>query len=99
MKINFWINLLYKGDESSYCLNKSQICKFKALDNIRWYSFSLENVSEDFAKDDRKKIALNSHVYDFPFDKKFIKIVIIINNNYDYLTHLFPMHPFSILQG
>ena len=44
---------------------KTDICKFKAHDNIRWYEFCLESVSKGFTKDEQSEIALNGTIFDF----------------------------------
>ena len=56
---HFALSLHYNGDESYLYANKTEICKFKANDNISWYNFSLENASKDFTKDEQRKILLN----------------------------------------
>ena len=44
------------GDESYLHVSKKGIYKFKAKDNISWYSLYLERVSKDFAKDEHSEI-------------------------------------------
>ena len=46
----FCLNLHYNGDESYLYVNKTEIFKFKAGDNISWYNFCLGSVSKDFTK-------------------------------------------------
>ena len=53
------------GDESYLYVNKTEICEFKATDNTSWYNFCLENVLQDFTKDEQSEISLNGTVYDF----------------------------------
>ena len=42
------LSLHYNSDESYLYINKTQICKFKAKDNISWYNFCLGSISKDF---------------------------------------------------
>ena len=44
--------LHYSADKSYLYVNKTEICKLKAIDNISWYSFCLGSISKDFAKDE-----------------------------------------------
>ena len=37
-------------------MKKTKICKFKAHDNIPWYEFCLESMSEDFTKDEMNEM-------------------------------------------
>ena len=39
------------GDQSYLYVDKTEIYRFKAKDNISWYNFCLGSVSQDFAKD------------------------------------------------
>ena len=48
----FCLSFHYIGNESYLYVNKTEIYKFKAKDNISWYSFCLGGVSKDFTKDD-----------------------------------------------
>ena len=78
--INFGkANLHYNGGESYLYVNKTEICKFKAKDNISWCNFCLGNVSRDFTKDEQREISLNGTVYDFSFDHSSIKKEDILN--------------------
>ena len=54
-------------------VNKTEIYKFKAKDNISWYNFCLESVSKDFTKDQQSEVSLNGIVYDFWVDHRSIK--------------------------
>ena len=58
----FFSSLHYNGDEGYLYVNKTDICKFKATDNISRYNFCLEIVSKDFTKDERSEISLNGTV-------------------------------------
>ena len=49
-------------------VNKTEICKFKAKDNISWYDFCLGSISKDFTKNEQSEISLNGTVYDFLVD-------------------------------
>ena len=49
-------------------VNKKEIYKVKAKDNISWYDFCLGSVSKDFTKDEQSEISLNDTVYDFLVD-------------------------------
>ena len=39
--------------------NKTDICNFKANDNMSWYGFCLGSISKDFTKDEQRGISLN----------------------------------------
>ena len=54
-------------------VNKTEICKFKTKDNIRWYDFCLGSISKDFTKNEQSEISLNGTVYDFLVDHSSIK--------------------------
>ena len=54
-------------------VNKTQMYKFKAKDNISWYIFCLGTISKDCTKDERSVIYLNGTVYDFSGDHSSIK--------------------------
>ena len=54
-------------------VNKTEICKFKATDNISWYDFYLGSISKDFTKNEQSEISLNGTVYDFLVDHSSIK--------------------------
>ena len=43
------------GYESYLYINKTEIWKFKAKDNISWYKFGLGSISKDFTKDGQGK--------------------------------------------
>ena len=60
--------LYYNGDESYFFVNKTEICKFQLKDNISWYNFCLESVSEDLTKGKQSEISLNGNLYDFSVD-------------------------------
>ena len=64
---------VYNGDESYLYLNKTEICKFKANNNIIWYNFCLGSVSKDFIKDEQSEFFLNGTVYDISVDHSSIK--------------------------
>ena len=66
-------------DESYLHVNKIEICKFKANDNISCSNFYLGNVSKDFTKDEQREISLNGTVYDFSVDHSSIKKENILN--------------------
>ena len=57
----------YNGDGSYLYVNKTEIYKFKAKDNISWYNFCLGSVSKDFTKNKQSEISLNSNVHIFEF--------------------------------
>ena len=50
----FSLNLHYNCDESYLYLNKAEICKFKAQDNVPWCEFCLDSITKDFTKDEIK---------------------------------------------
>ena len=54
-------------------VNKTESCKFKTKDNIRWYDFCLGSISKDFTKNEQSEISLNGTVYDFLVDHSSIK--------------------------
>ena len=60
-------------------VNKTEIYKFKAKDNIIWYNFCLRSVSKDFSKDEEHEIYLNGTVYDFSVDHSSVKKEDILN--------------------
>ena len=51
-------------------VNKTEICKFKAKDNISCYNFCLGS-AKDFTKDEQNEI--NGAVYDFSVDHSSIE--------------------------
>ena len=53
----FYLSLHYNGDESCLYENKTEIYKFKAKDNIGWYTFCLGSISKDFTKDEQSEIS------------------------------------------
>ena len=55
------------------CINKTEIWKFKANDNISWYNFGLGSITKDFTKDAQSKMSLNGTVYDVLVDHSSIK--------------------------
>ena len=69
----FSLRLHYNWDESYLIVNKTEICKFKAKDNISWYTFCLGSVSKDFAKDEQSEISFNGTVFDFSVGHSSIK--------------------------
>ena len=64
MKV-FSQSLHYDGKESYLYLNKREIEKILAQDDVRWYKFCLGGVSKDITKDELNEISLNDTVYDF----------------------------------
>ena len=60
-------------------VNKTEICKFKANDNISWYNFCLGSVLKDFKKDVQSEISLIDTVYDFSVDHSSIKKEDVLN--------------------
>ena len=75
----FCLSLHYNGEESYLYVNKTEICKFKAKDNVSWYNFCLGSVSKDFTKDKQTEISLNVTVYDFSVDHSSIRKEDILN--------------------
>ena len=59
------MSLHYKGANSYLCVNKTEIYKFKAYNNIHWYELCLGIVLKDFMKNEQIEISLNGTVYDF----------------------------------
>ena len=76
-----YLSLYYKGDESYFCVNKTEICKFKAKDNKSRYSFCLASISKNFIKDEQRKISLNGTVSDFSVDHQLKKKTFVIFPN------------------
>ena len=60
-------------------LNRTEIYKFKAKDNISWYNFCLGCVSEDFTKYEQSEISLNASVYNISVNHSSIKKETILN--------------------
>ena len=58
----FCVSSNCSGDESYWYANKTEICKFKAKDNLSWYNFSLGSTSKDLFKNEQ---TLNGTVCDF----------------------------------
>ena len=54
-------------------MNKAEIFKFKANNNISSYNFYFGSVSKDVTNDEQREISLNSTVYDFSVDHSSIK--------------------------
>ena len=78
----FCLSLHYSGDDSYLYVNKTEIYKFKAKDNISWYNFCLVRESKDFTKNELKDIFLNGAVYDFLVDhSSIIHQYLMIKNN------------------
>ena len=67
------LRLHYNGDESDLHVNKTEICKVKAKDNISWSNFCLGSVSQGFTKDEQSESSLNSTAYDFLVEHSSIK--------------------------
>ena len=61
----FWLSLHINCDESYVYVKETEICKFKANENMSGYNISLGSVSKDFTNDEQCAIFLNSTVYDF----------------------------------
>ena len=57
-KTKFCLRLHYNGTNSYLFVNKAEIYKFKAHNNIRWYEFSLGCVWTDFMKYEQSEISL-----------------------------------------
>ena len=74
----FWLSLLYNGYGSYLYVNKTQIYKFKAKYNIRWYRFCWGSESKDFTKDEQSEISFNGTVHNFSVDRSSIKKVNIL---------------------
>ena len=61
-KTKFCFSLHYNGTTSYLFVDKAEIYKFKAHNNIRWYEFSLGCVLTDFMKYEQSEIWLNGTV-------------------------------------
>ena len=46
-------------------LNKTEICRIQANDNIRWYYFCSGSISKHFTKDKQCKMFVNSSIFNF----------------------------------
>ena len=55
----------YSGDEGYLYVNETEICRFKAKDNISWFNFCLRSISQDFRKVEQSEISLNGDEYNF----------------------------------
>ena len=62
-KTKFCLSLHYNSDDSYLSLNKTEIFRFKANDNIRWYNLCLGLILRK-----QSEIFLNGCVYDFSVD-------------------------------
>ena len=60
-------------------VNKTEIGKFKMIDNINRYNFCLGSVSKDFTKVELSETCLNGVVNDFSVDHSSIKQEDILN--------------------
>ena len=78
-KTQFRQNLHYKDDESYWYVNKTEICKLKASNNINWYNFCLGSISKDFTKYEQSGISLTDTVYDSSLDHSSNKKEDILN--------------------
>ena len=78
-KKKFCLSLHYDGDDSYLYVNKAEICKFKANNNISQYNFYLRSNSKDFTEDEQSEISLYGTVYDFSVDHNSIKKEDILN--------------------
>ena len=61
-KTKFCLSLHYNGTNSYLFVDKAEIYKFKAHNNILWYEFSLGCVLTDFMKYEQSEISLNGTV-------------------------------------
>ena len=61
-KTKFCLSLHYNGTNSYLFVDKAEIYKFKAHNNMRWYEFSLGFVLTDFMKYEQSEISLNGTV-------------------------------------
>ena len=60
-------------------VNRKEIFKCQASDNISWYNCCLGIKSKDFGKDEQSEISLNGTVYDFSVDHSSTKKEGILN--------------------
>ena len=60
-------------------VNKTEIGKFKMIDNINRYNFCLVSVSKDFTKVELSETCLNGAANDFSVDHSSIKQEDILN--------------------
>ena len=72
--------LHYNGDESYLYVYKTEICKFKANNNINWYNFYLGSISKDFTKDELSEISLNGTAYNFSVGHSSLKKKTFLNS-------------------
>ena len=79
LKTKFCLSLHNNGNEGYLYINKTEICNFKANDNISWYKFCLGSMSKIFTKDEQSEISFNSTVYNFSVDHSSVKKVDIHN--------------------
>ena len=52
----FSLSLYYNGDEGYLYVNKTNIFKFTAHNNIPWYEYCLGSVLKEFSKDEISEI-------------------------------------------
>ena len=56
------LSLHCNSNNSNLHVNKTEVCKSAAHDDIRWYEFYLGSVWKDFTKNEQSEISLNSIV-------------------------------------
>ena len=56
-------------------INKTEIYKLKANDNISWYNICSGNILKDVTKDEQSETSLNGTVYDFSV---LLEVVILL---------------------
>ena len=56
-------------------INKTEIYKLKANDNISWYNICSGNMLKDVTKDEQSETSLNGTVYDF---SDLLEVVILL---------------------
>lgn len=69
----------YNGVKSYFYVNKTEICKSKVNNNIRWYEFCLTSVSKDFKKDEQSEISLNCTARNFSTHFRSVEKEAILN--------------------
>ena len=68
----FW-SLYYNGNESYLYINKTEIFKFEANNNISWYKLCSGSLSKVLTKDELSNISLNGIVYNYSVNFTSIK--------------------------
>ena len=86
-KTTFCLRSHQNGDERYQYVSKTEMYKFKALDNTPLSQFCLGSVSKNFENDELKETALIGNVYDFSIEYRVIHATDILHIH-DYLIKI-----------